>query len=56
VMVRSAGAEPNRLDGKPNPRTRAAKTAQATPSPEPPKRGPNCLPLKIRLGSRTCDG
>lgn len=53
VMGRSAGAEPKRLDGKPNPRTRAAETAQAKPSPDPPKRGLSCLPLKIRLGSRT---
>jgi hypothetical protein len=56
VMGRSVGAEPNRLDGKPNPRKSAAKTAKVIPSPEPPKRGPNCLPLKIRLGSRTREG
>jgi len=56
VMGRSAGAEPKRLDGKPKPRARAATTAQATPSPEPPKRGLICLPLKIRLGSRTRHG
>ena len=53
VRGRSAGAEPKRLEGKPKPRKSAATMAQATPSPEPPKRGPTRLPLKIRLGSRT---
>ena len=53
VRGRSAGAEPKRLEGKPKPRKSAATMAQAIPSPEPPKRGPTCLPLKIRLGSRT---
>jgi len=53
VMGRSAGAEPNRLEGKPNPRNKADTTAQASPSPEPPKRRLNFRPLKIRLGSRT---
>lgn len=56
VTARSAGAEPKRLEGKPKPRAIAAISAHSTPSPEPPKRGLCCLPLKIRLGSRTRDG